>query len=139
MSRGPRGECGSLSIEYVILVPVVFLVFALIYVFARMSEVSGVLDAGTRDAARVASLAANAQQAHDLAVRTIRDELNGRSATCDRTLRVDPITGFGPGRTITVRATCEYPIADAGVPGAPGTLTVHSQFSAMIDPNRSLG
>lgn len=139
MTRRPRGDRGSLSIEYVILVPVVFVVFALIYVFARMSEVNGVLDAGTRDAARVASLAANAQQAHDLALKTIRDELNGRSATCANTLQVDPIPNFDPGSTITVRATCRYPIADAGVPGAPGTLTVHSQFSSVIDPNRSLG
>lgn len=129
---------GSLSIEYVILTPMIFIVFAMIYVFARMAEVNGVLDAGTRDAARVASKASNGQQAHDLAVSTIKQDLNGRSATCARTLRVDAIPDFAPGQTITVRASCEYPVSDAGLPGAPGSLTVHAQFSAVIDPNRSL-
>ncbi|MBN9619532.1 MAG: hypothetical protein J0H43_07350 [Actinobacteria bacterium] len=150
MNRRPTDDRGTLSLEYVILVPIIFIVLALIYVFARMSQVDGLLDAGTRDAARAASLAANAQQAHDIAVQIIKNEVAGSSATCARTLQVDPLPPFVPPepsqldepvlpQVITIRATCQYPIADAGLPGAPGTLTVHSQFSTAIAPNRSLG
>jgi hypothetical protein len=138
MSRRCRGDRGDLAIEYVILTPMIFFVFAMIYVFARMAEVNGVLDAGTRDAARVASEASNGQQAQDLALQTIKQEINGRSSTCAHTLKVDPITNFAPGQTITVKAQCDYPVSDAGLPGAPGSVTVHSQFSTIIDPNRSL-
>ncbi len=96
------------------------------------------LDAGTRDATRVASEASNRVQARALAEQTIKQELNGRSATCASTLIVGIDGTFAPGATITVKAQCDYPISDAGLPGAPGSLTVHSQFSAIIDPNRSL-
>jgi Flp pilus assembly protein TadG len=135
--RRPRDDRGSLSIEYVILTPMIFFVLALIYVFARMAEVNGVLDAGTRDATRVASLAGSEPEAQRLAEQTVAQELNGRSATCKSSLTVDILGDFAPGNTITVKAQCSYPISDAGVPGAPGTLTVHSQFSTIIDPNKS--
>lgn len=130
---------GSLSIEYVIITPMIFFVFALIYVFARIAEVDGLLDAGTRDAARVASVAPDYDHAVAAARQTVLDEIRNGSQTCTSTLRVTVSDNFAPGNTINVTASCTYPVSDAGVPGAPGTLTVHSQFSTVIDPNRSVG
>jgi Flp pilus assembly protein TadG len=135
--RGVRPDRGSLSIEYVFFTPMVFLVFALIYVFARVAQVNGVLDTGTRDAARVATQAFSYSAAQQAAERVVREEVGTGSGECLSTLQVDVSRNFQPGQTITVTARCTYPISDAGLPGAPGDLHVTSEFSSVLDPNRS--
>lgn len=137
-----KADDGSISIEYVILTPMIFLVLALIYVFARVAGADGNLDSATRDAARVASQAPT----RDAAIAAAQDVLTTQFAgfTCLGTPpphapAIDLSGIFAPGQTITVTATCRYDISDAGVPGAPGSVTATSQFSSIIDPNRTLG
>ena len=137
MSR--RTERGAMSVEYVIIVPMVFLVFSLIYAYGRVAQVGATIDSGTRDAARVATLARTYREASTRAVEVVREAIGSSSKQCLDTLTVDvaPRT-FQPGDTITVTARCNYPLSDLGLPGAPGSLTVHSQFSSMLDPNRGV-
>lgn len=142
-SVGPA-DAGSLSIEFVIITPLVFLVLALIYLFGQIAQVDGALDASTRDAARVATQAPDYDQALAAAQNVVRDELRDQHgedpARCLRTLKVDigPPENFRPGKTITATSTCSYAIADAGIPLAPGSLRVTSSFSSVLDPNRGL-
>jgi Flp pilus assembly protein TadG len=139
---------GSLSIEYVILTPVIFLVFGLIYVFGRVASVDNSLDTGTRDGARAASFTSTVQQAHDVAESAVRTELGTGTSTCRSTLNVvidAPAGGddLVPGETITVASTCAYKLADVlDVPAfVTGDKLIHVQstFSVVVDPNRSLG
>ena len=138
---------GDIAIEYVIITPMLLLVFGLIYVFGRIADVGGVLDAGTRDAARVASAAPDPAQAQQAARDAVVAAVGRGSQECLRTLTVtltrdvrqDQQAARGTMTTITVRSRCTYPISDAGLPGAPGSLTVHSTFSSVIDPNRTVG
>jgi Flp pilus assembly protein TadG len=135
-------DSGSLSIEYVIITPFVFLVFGLIYAFGRVSAVDGSLDTGTRDAARAASIAPSFDQAQQAALDSVESELGNGTSTCRSTLAVDITGNFAAGQTITVHASCDYDLSDIlYLPSviAPGNITVHSQFSAVVDPNRSLG
>jgi Flp pilus assembly protein TadG len=132
-----ENDRGSLSIEFVFVTPMIFLVFALIYVFARVADVNAVLDTGTRDAARVATQAFSHADASAAAENVVREEVGHGSQECRNTLRVSVSNNFQPGQTITVTASCSYPISDAGLPGAPGTLHVSSQFSSVLDPNRT--
>ncbi|MGN6608484.1 MAG: hypothetical protein ACTHMS_15925 [Jatrophihabitans sp.] len=53
-------------------------------------------------------------------------------------MTIEPAGELQPGETLTVRSTCVYALSDS-VGGIPGSLTVNSQFSSMVDPNRSLG
>jgi hypothetical protein len=135
--RARRADRGSLSIEYVFFTPMVFLVFALIYVYARVAQVNGVLDTGTRDAVRVATQAFSYGDAQRAADKVVRGEVGTGSQECLDTLQVAVSPNFRPGQTITVTASCSYPISDAGLPGAPGTLHVNAQFSSVLDPNRT--
>lgn len=133
---------GSLSIEYVIITPFVFLIFGLIYAFGRVASVDGSLDTGTRDGARAASIAPNAIVAQQAAARAVQQELGSGTSTCASTLNVSISGRFAAGSTITVHASCNYKLSDVlFVPSAiaAGNLTVRSQFSAVVDPNRSLG
>jgi Flp pilus assembly protein TadG len=137
--KGGRDR-GALSIEYVIVAPMILALFALIYAMGLVAQVGGVLDAGTRDAARAASLANTYDQASNAATSLIKDELGNSSPSCLATLKVEvlPAGRFDPGETLTVRATCRYDLHDK-ISGLPGAVTVTSQFASMIDPNRSLG
>ena len=146
MSRsGPRGSAdeGSLSIEYVLMTPLIFLVLALIYLYARMASVDGNLDAATRDAARVASQSANLAAAQTAAQAVLTEQFIGFDCTNNPAAghppKVTLSLDFTAGSTMTVQATCQYSLSDIGLPGAPGPVTATSQFSSIIDPNRSLG
>jgi Flp pilus assembly protein TadG len=147
MSPVRATDRGSLSIEYVIITPVIFLVFGLIYVFGRVASVDNSLDTGTRDGARAASFTSTTVQAHDVAERAIKADLGSGTSTCQNTLQVTIIAPGGgvdlvPGTTLTVQASCTYQTADVlYLPGAlaPGGIDVQSQFSVVVDLNRSLG
>jgi Flp pilus assembly protein TadG len=160
VTADPRGDEGSLSIEFVMLTPMIFLMLALIYLMGRVAEVHGVLDAGTRDAARVATQAratpgrTAAANALTAATKVMTAQVGTGSDSCKDSLVVtmtvlaggvqQPVVdapgndNFVGGNTITVTATCNYSIADLGLPGFNGSLTTRSQFSSMIDPNRTV-
>lgn len=136
---------GSLSIEYVLVTPMIFAVFALIYAFGIVAQANGLLDAGTRDAARAASRANSYHDAVTRARQIIEDEIS-RDSSCAHSLGVQvtpsnawaPPTPGQPLRTVTVRASCTYSLSDS-VGGLPGSLRVTSRFSSPVDPNRTLG
>lgn len=133
-----RNDRGSISIEFVIVTPIFFLVLALIYAFGRVAQVNGVLDTGTRDAARVATQADSYQAAKTAAENVVREEVGTGSKNCQDTLQVDVSDNFRPGQPITVTAKCTYSLSDLGVPGAPASLTVSSQFTSFLDPNKTI-
>lgn len=130
-----RDDRGSLSIEYAVLAPVVFLILALIFVYGRSADVDGNLQAGTRDAARVATEAPDADTAKNAARAAIEQAMGSLCST----LTVDFPNAYGPGDIFVVSSRCVYKISDLGLPGAPGSLTATSSFASIVDPNRTIG
>ena len=146
--RGEDSDHGSIAIEYVIAAPLVLLVFALIFAFARVGEVNGQLDTATRDAARTVTQLPDLTQARQIAQRVVADQLGaeGEGGCSASTVKVDvtatrpdghPDDFPAPGDTVTVTASCPYSLADLGLPIPMGDLTAHSQFSSVVDPNRT--
>ena len=143
-----RADRGSIAIEYVIAAPIVLLVFALVFAFARVGEVNGQLDTATRDAARTVTQLPDLTQAGQVAQRVVADQLGpeGEGGCSASTVQVD-VTATrpdghddqfpAPGDTVTVTASCPYSLADLGLPIPMGDLTAHSQFSSVVDPNRT--
>jgi len=131
----PR-EAGSIALEFTLLAPALLLLVALLLAYARIGQFSGTLDAGVRDAARSATLSRSAAAAQQQAVLVITDAVG--PGPCADSLVVETIPRFVPGEVVTVSASCRYPIADLGLPGAPGTLGATSSFSSPLDPNREV-
>ena len=143
-----RNEDGSIAIEYVIAAPLVLLVFGLIFAFARVGEVDGQLDTATRDAARTITQLPDLTQAQQVAQRVVADQLGaeGEGGCSASTVQV-AVTATSPdgksddlpapGDTVTVTASCPYSLSDLGLPIPMGNLTAHSQFSSVVDPNRT--
>lgn len=124
-----------MAVEYVIVAPMILVVLGLIYLFGDYANATGTLEAGTRDAARVASQSRSLSEADQRARAAIVTQLGGSSPTCTRTLAVRITGEFQPGATITVTATCTYPTADFII-GLPGGLHPTATFSSVLDPNR---
>ena len=139
LSVGRRNEEGSLAIEMTIAAPLILMIFALIFAYGRASQVNGVLEAGTRDAARTASQARSYDAANERAQDAVREALAQAPEACQKSVKVTvPPDEFEPDSPLRVHAECTYGIDDLGLPGAPGSITVESEFISMIDPNRGL-
>ena len=133
---GAGRDEGSLSLEVSLLAPGLVLLLLLLMAAGRVTGVSGAFDAGVRDAARAATQARSADHAGNRARQVLEEAVGAVSAQCRDTLRVEPIAVFEPGAPVTVSASCTYPVADLGLPGMPGVLTVRSTFASPLDPNR---
>lgn len=148
----PVRERGSIALEYVIVAPLFLIVFALIFAFARVEQLSGLLDAATRDAARQVTQLQDLDlaAARTAAQQTVADELGRGAGGCsdaDVVVEVEATRPDGtaeadaarPGDTVTVIAHCGYTLSDLGLPVPMPHMTATAQFSSMIDPNRSVG
>jgi Flp pilus assembly protein TadG len=124
------------ALEFTLVAPALLLLIALLLAYARVTQVSATLDAGVRDAARAATLARDPVAAQQRATAVVQDAVG--PGNCADSLVVDPIPVFAAGQAVTVTATCSYSVADLGLPGLPGSLSVTSSFASPLDPNREL-
>lgn len=134
---GGAKDNGAIAIELVILFPMLLLLIALVTAYGRLGLVNGNFDSGVRDAARSATQARDASDAQQVAEQALRAALTETSLPCLDSLEVDPIPVFEPGRPVTVTARCSYALSDLAV-GMPGSVTVQSEFSSPLDPNRGV-
>lgn len=145
--RAMRRAHGSLALEYVLTAPLFLIVFALIFAFARVTLLQGLLDSATRDAARQVTQLADLSQAGTVAKQTVAADLGGGAGGCnaaDVIVTVRAVNPAGqvdnvpqPGDTVTVFASCGYTLSDLGLPVPMPHMTARAQFSSMVDPNRS--
>lgn len=126
-----------MALEFAFAAPIVLLLLALAWTYGRVAWANGHLEAGARDAARVATQARSLDEARSDALAVLRENTAavdgcGSSAA----LRIDG--AFEPGGLITVEASCSYRLSDIGLPGAPGSMSPTSSFSSVIDLHRGV-
>lgn len=138
MGRRTQEERGSLSVEMAMIAPALLGLFALIFAYGQVGQVNGLLDSGTRDGARSATLARSLDQANEMAARAVKDATKDAPQDCQDSLKVNIVGDYTPGEPITVTAECAYGLSKIGLPGAPGTIHAHASFTSMLDPNRGL-
>ncbi|WP_432519456.1 TadE/TadG family type IV pilus assembly protein [Kineococcus sp. SYSU DK006] len=136
MNPATERERGSVALEFTLVAPALLLLIALLLACARVGQLNATLDAGVRDAARSATTARSVEDAQHLALQVLQAAVG--PGDCADSLVVERIPEFRAGRPVTVTASCSSSVADLGLPGAPGSLTVRSAFSSPLDPNREL-
>ena len=120
----PSEEEGSVALEFTLVAPALFLLIALLLACARVTQVTATLDSGVRDAARAATTARSPAAAQLRAFAVVHDAVG--PGDCADSLVVEPLPEFVAGRAVTVTARCRYSVADLGLPGLPGSLSVAS-------------
>ncbi len=129
----PRDERGSMAVEIVVLIPVLFMFTLFVVAGGRYVNARADADSAARDAARAASQAHTRGEAA-AAVRTTLGE--GLRSTRD--CRPTGLSGnFESGGTAIVRLDCQVSYKDLGLLGIPGSIPVEAEGHAPIDTYRS--
>ena len=133
---------GSAPIELAIIGPVAALLLALLVLGGRVAIAEQAMSGVANNAARDASLARTAPQAQAIANASAISSLQEANLHCQGspTVVVDT-SGFSPApgaqALIQVDVTCVVLLSDVGLPGLPGSRTLHDHASSPLDPYRS--
>lgn len=135
MGRRRADERGSMAVEVVLLIPILFLFMLLVVAGGRYVSVRADMEAAARDAARAASLQRSYAAARSAAEVTASAALDGY-ATC-RMSGFD--SNFASGSSVTVTIDCDVPNDHLGLLGLHGSLPMSANGSAPLDTYRRTG
>ncbi|MGH3447145.1 MAG: TadE/TadG family type IV pilus assembly protein [Nocardioidaceae bacterium] len=139
-----RSEQGSVSLELVLLAPVLLAVMLLVVAFGRHSNTQGYVDQAARDAARSATSTRDFATAKVAVQRTIEADLATAPHSCSdsATHQVATSNGdlfvasspFEPGalNVLTVTVECDVDVSDLAFIGFGQTMHLSSTFSSPI-------
>lgn len=133
-------DAGNAVVETAILAPVFITFLAGLLVVMRVVHGSAVVAQAAADAARQASIARTAREAHAAASTSAMRTLHDRGLHCAPSVRLD-LSGFnrsvGQPAAVSARVTCVVRLSDVGLPGMPGARTVTKVHRSPIDPYRT--
>lgn len=118
---------GSMSVEVVLMTPLLVAFMLLVVAFGRAVAIRGEVEATTRDAVRAASLERDESAAAGAAGAIVDDML------ADRDCNGMTLDWAGAGEVITLTVSCEVPYHDLGLIGLGGTMTVTAESAATLD------
>jgi Flp pilus assembly protein TadG len=141
MSR--RDDRGSVTLEFVVLAPVLLALIGLLIMAGRVGIASNSVEAAADEAARSASISRTAAGARSAAQDGARRTLAAQDLRCS-SVQVDVDTsGFAVpvGLPAQVRATvtCVVALGDLALPGFPGSRTVTATAVSPVDTYRERG
>jgi hypothetical protein len=129
-------ERGDITLEAVVGVVALFLIFGLGLAGLRLLVADAAIDDAARSAARAASIAHDGQAAAFRADRRARAVLAEQRLACSSlTVNVDArdfAKSLGETGYVIATVTCVVPLADL-VPGIGGSKTLRSEFRSPID------
>ncbi|USQ77787.1 TadE family protein [Ornithinimicrobium cryptoxanthini] len=134
-------EAGSVSIEVVILAPVLMLFILGIVFGGRYALAQQGVQTAAADAARSASIARSAGEAGDAAASAAASSLANQNLSCaSQSVNID--TGAfaappGTPGTVSATVTCVVDMSDLAFPGIPGNQTLTSTMTSPLDTYRS--
>ncbi|WP_424892300.1 TadE/TadG family type IV pilus assembly protein [Streptomyces sp. XH2] len=137
--RAGRDE-GALSLEAMILLPLLILVVCLIIAFGRIQAAGNTVDAAARNAARAASLERSGGAGRAAGERVAQDVLSQQGLPCTSFSTSISTGGFsarlGEPSVTTATVSCTVRLSDIGMPGLPGSKTLTANFTSPIDTYR---
>ncbi|MHA6525113.1 TadE/TadG family type IV pilus assembly protein [Tessaracoccus sp. G1721] len=138
---GNGGERGlAMSVEAVVILPVLVLFIGLVISLARIAIAEQSVGAAAAAAARSASLERSSSSAQSAALEAARLSLAQRHVAC-RTTDV-AVDAAGVGRALGQRATvevevrCLVELRDVSLPFVPGSVSVTAARTSPVDPLR---
>jgi len=129
---------GSLSVELVVLSPVIALFGLLGLGLGRYEMARELATAAARAGAEAASVAQGVGQVESSASGSAGLVLAGHSETCARPQYVVDVGSFAADGAVRVSVTCVVPMTDLDIPGLPSSMTVSVSETEPIDPYRTV-
>jgi Flp pilus assembly protein TadG len=128
---------GSLTVELVVLMPVLALFLLVSLAFGRYALAREQVVGGARAAADAAAVASSASQAQQAAVAAATPVLQSNHSCTHPRVTVD-VASFAPGAVVRVSVSCRIDFSDLLVPGLPGATTIEAAQATAIDPYRTV-
>lgn len=132
-----RHERGSMSVEVVLMVPILVMFTMLVLACGRYVSVRADIDAAARDAARAASFERSESAARSAALAAANaSDVNDSFSSCS----VAAINGdFAAGGVVNVSVRCQVTNKGLGLVGLFGSRDFEADSSAPIDQYRRFG
>ena len=139
MTTARCDERGSLTVELVVLTPVLLIMALAMVAFGRVTETRQQVVEAVRAGAEAASIAPDAASAQAASTAAVTGGNGSLSRSCGDPQVITDTGQFHPGGSVTVTVVCHVPLADVAIPGMPGSTVVTASSTAPIDPYRSVG
>jgi Flp pilus assembly pilin Flp len=134
-------ERGAAAVELTLMVPALVLVLGLLVAGGRLWYARSAVVEAAQTAARAASLARTAGQAHQDGQEAATASISTAGLVCgDRTVIINTSAfGVPVGTPATVMSAveCSVPFGDILLPGMPGSIRLSSRGAAALDTYRS--
>ncbi len=137
--RGSGDDKGSLTVELVVITPVLFLLALSMLVFGRVTTARQEVVEASRAGAQAAAVLSNANSAEWGAAVDVAVATSSGGRTCIRPQITTDTSHFYAGGYVTVTVECHVELSDIAIPGMPGSTTVRASATAPIDPYRGVG
>ncbi len=134
-----RGDTGSLTVELVVLTPVLLVVAMASLVCGRVVEARQQVVEASRAGAEAAAVLPTVGTAQWVGSMNAVIDLIGRTHTCAHVAISIDTSEFVPGGSVSVHVTCQVLLSDLAFPGLPGSTVVQATATAPLDPYRSVG
>lgn len=130
---------GSMSLELVVLAPVVIVLLLLVVAFGRVAHSRQLVESAAAAAARSASLASSPSEAAARAHRAAAASLADAGVSCRTMSAVVDSSGFRAGGEVTVAVSCTADLSDLALSGVPGQHTLTGQARSPLETYRPYG
>jgi Flp pilus assembly protein TadG len=134
VSRRRRGDRGSVSVELVILAPLVGVLLACVVLVGRVQIARADLEGAARSAARDLSIARDPYAARSLVEDGLEATLKVGSPSC-RSMSFTPVI---QPTEVSVTIACVVDLEAAAVLPVPGTMTVTASATEIVDAYREV-
>lgn len=131
------GEAASMTVETVILTPVVFVFVLLIVGGARYELARQQIVGDARNVAETAAVAADAPAAQAAAGAVTPGSGPPPGICVTRTVTVN-VADFAPGGSVTATVSCRVDLSTVFLPGVPGTSDLVASETAPVDRYRTV-
>jgi Flp pilus assembly protein TadG len=126
-------ERGSMTVELVLLTPLLFALLAFLVGLGRAADARGRLVGAVRDAARAASLTTNPTAAAQTAQDTALANLTGADLECRQPQVSTDTRRFTAGGQVSVTVRCTLDLSALVVSGLPGRTSLVATATAPLD------
>jgi Flp pilus assembly protein TadG len=132
-----RDERGSVTVELVLLTPLLILLLLFVVALGRLSGARLDVDGAAAQAARAASIARDPSTATAMAQQTATAALGSDHVTCAQLTVNTDTSQFAPGGSVAVTVTCHVALSDLTGLRLPASESVTSTASSVVDTYRS--
>ncbi|MEU8605332.1 TadE/TadG family type IV pilus assembly protein [Streptomyces parvulus] len=135
------GDEGSVAIEAAIVIPPLIMFVCLALAGGRLVTSGAKIDAAAEDAAREASIHRTVASAHAAAQAAAAESLGDQGVACASSSVAIDTSGLsvpvGQVGTVTVTVNCTVNLSDLLLPGVPGSKSLTSTATSVVDAFRS--